>query len=298
MQKQLEQVLLDSCYTEIRALKPGNVSLYSHGHGMRPADFFRSAQVIAPIICDPSLAVGKRIHDAMLATFQAVGCNTNLGILLLAAPLIKAFECRLPEECLQVALGRVLMDLSVEDAQQTFRAICIASPGGLGDSARHDVHREATVTLLEAMRESADRDSIARQYTNGFEQIFGLGVAAIKTHLQKHTDNAWERRWALVNCYFKLMSNLPDSHIYRKHGKETAENIRKRAECVESSLKACENRALTVPRLLQFDSELKIGGINPGTSADLTVGSLLAYQLDNLIEYGNKGWEEPGFSRE
>jgi ATP:dephospho-CoA triphosphoribosyl transferase len=34
--------------------------------------------------------------------------------------------------------------------------------------------------------------------------------------------------------------------------------------------------------LLNFDKELKRVGVNPGTSADLTVASLLAFHLERL----------------
>lgn len=289
-------MLLHSCETEIRALKPGNVSLYAHGHGMHPADFFLSARVSAPILANSSLGVGQRIMQAVQATRQAVSCNTNLGIVLLAAPLIRAYETRQECETLQSALQRVLSDLSIEDAEYAFRGISIAAPGGLGNSTKNDVHAAAEVTLLQAMQTAANRDSIAEQYSNGYQQIFNLAVPTIHSHLEKHGNSAWEWRWAAANCYLKLFANRVDSHVFRKHGKKTAEIVRKRAEDVESSIKACENRALSVPHLLQFDSELKRKEINPGTSADLTVGGLLAYQMEHLVAYGNKGWEEPRFS--
>ncbi|MFP3607729.1 triphosphoribosyl-dephospho-CoA synthase, partial [Paraburkholderia sp. SIMBA_053] len=60
-----------------------------------------------------------------------------------------------------------------------YRAIALANPGGLGDAPEQSVHAPPTVDLREAMSLAAERDSIARQYANGFADIFGLGLGAI-----------------------------------------------------------------------------------------------------------------------
>jgi len=52
---------------------------------------------------------------------------------------------------------------------------------------------------------------------------------------------------------------------------------------VETGFKACENPANAIALLQDFDNKLKRGGLNPGTSADLTVASLLAFHLDHLL---------------
>ena len=57
---------------------------------MEVAHFERAAEAAAGPIADPSLSVGKRILRATEASFAATGLNTNLGIVLLCAPLAKA----------------------------------------------------------------------------------------------------------------------------------------------------------------------------------------------------------------
>ena len=59
---------------------------------MTVADFIRSAEVSAPLLCRAGAPLGQRIRDAAAATRDAVGQNTNLGILLLCGPLAMAAE--------------------------------------------------------------------------------------------------------------------------------------------------------------------------------------------------------------
>ena len=81
-----------ACLAELDALKPGNVHAYAAGHRMVVADFVASADVSAPALAQDGAGVGTRIQEGVAATMAAVGQNTNLGILLLCAPLAAAAE--------------------------------------------------------------------------------------------------------------------------------------------------------------------------------------------------------------
>ena len=109
---------------EIKAFKPGNVSIYSAGHGMCYGDFATSADCIAPILAQAGLSVGERILSSVQATRQAVDCNTNLGIVLLFAPLCHSYLRGAGE--LQKNLKLTLKRLTVNDFQQVFKAIQVA----------------------------------------------------------------------------------------------------------------------------------------------------------------------------
>src|SRR6516225_5568568 len=82
---QVRSAYLAACRAELQALKPGNVHVFAAGHGMSIADFEASAVASAGALSDPALPVGERI-------LRAVDCNTNLGLLLLAAPLAAAAQ--------------------------------------------------------------------------------------------------------------------------------------------------------------------------------------------------------------
>ena len=179
MSTPVEAAFLDACRAELEALKPGNVHRHAAGHGMTVDDFLCSAEVAAPAIAAKGEPVGRRILGAVEATRAAVGQNTNLGILLLCAPLALAAERAAGPAALWPALEEVLASLTVDDARLAYRAIRLASPGGLGRSDAADVQDEPVITLLEAMRLAAERDRIAWNYTNGFADIRDTGLPAL-----------------------------------------------------------------------------------------------------------------------
>jgi triphosphoribosyl-dephospho-CoA synthase len=134
----VEQAYLRACRAELAALKPGNVHVHAAGHDMTVTDFEMSAQASATAMAAARLTVGQRILEAIRRTRSVVASNTNLGIVLLSAPLAQA-ALMPPGPDLRRRLGRVLEELTVDDAEQAFAAIRLANPGGLGRSAQHDV---------------------------------------------------------------------------------------------------------------------------------------------------------------
>jgi triphosphoribosyl-dephospho-CoA synthase len=266
-----------ACRDELDAPKPGNVHCFADGHRMTAADFVRSAEAAAGPLTRPGQSVGTRIAGAVEATLAAVGANTNLGIILLCAPLAAAAERGGAD--LAAALARELEALDRADADLAFRAIVRAAPAGLGRAERHDVFAPATVTLREAMAEAADRDRIARQYATGFADVFGLGLPALTGALPRMPHP----RWATLAVYLTFLSRFPDSHVLRKHGAAAAEETRRAAAELRARWEAGEAPERLLPDLLAWDAALKARGINPGTSADLTVATLFAHRLRNIL---------------
>jgi triphosphoribosyl-dephospho-CoA synthase len=272
----------DACRMEIEALKPGNVHLFADGHGMSAAQFMMSAEVSSAPLTDPRLPVGQRILEAVRATRLAVATNTNLGIILLSGPLICAAEMtggpphhnRLHDDRLHDALDAVLRSMSMDDTRAVFEAIVAAAPGGLGEAA-NDVRQEPKVHLLEAMREAAGRDMIARQYVTCFGDVFDVGLAALDGALARGEVGMWPT----VFAYMAFLAGFPDSHVVRNHGAEAANRSRQEALAVQAALHANDDEAARIRLLMQLDRRLKTDNINPGTSADLTVATLLVHLL-------------------
>jgi triphosphoribosyl-dephospho-CoA synthase len=268
-------VFKSACLAELEALKPGNVHVFADGHGMQVQDFMQSAEVAAGPISRSESTVGQRILHAIQATKQAVGCNTNLGIVLLAAPLIQAanLDAFIP---FKNRLAQVLGNLTQQDAVEAFEAIRTASPAGLGQRKQHDVNELPQCTLLEAMIEASADDLIARQYANLYEDVY-LGLAHYQAMLER-----WQRSaWAVTAVYLYCMANFIDSHIMRKYGISVAEQVKHQAADHHQAMFRCENPKTYMGELLAWDQALKAKGINPGTSADLTVSVLLLASLLN-----------------
>jgi len=263
----------EACLAELDAPKPGNVHRYAAGHQMSVADFIRAAEASADAIALSGARIGTRIRGAVSATQAAVGINANLGIILLCAPLAAAAEAR--GDALRARLAVVLDRLDVGDAADAFAAIAAAKPGGLGRAVRHDVNEPPVVTLLQAMAEAADRDSIARQYATGFEDVFALGLPVLTAARSRYT----EPRWATLAVFLAYLAAFADTHLLRKFDAATAEAVRNEAQIWRRRFEAASDPATLLVELLAWDSALKARGLNPGTSADLTVATLFAASL-------------------
>jgi triphosphoribosyl-dephospho-CoA synthase len=267
--KTIAEAYTASCLAELEALKPGNVHRHAAGHGMTSSDFEISARVSAPAIARAGVRVGARVLEAVTATRAAVGQNTNLGIILLCAPLAAAAE---RHGLLHESLVAVLAELDLDDARSTFAAIAAANPGGLGRTDRHDVRTAPTINLRDAMAAAADRDLVARQYASDFKDVFGLGRSAYAKAVETSD------KFAAEAVYLGFLSALPDSHIARKFGVGVAIDVRDDAAARVSAL-ASAGSAERAHALAAWDAALKTRGLNPGACADLTVATLFAAYL-------------------
>jgi triphosphoribosyl-dephospho-CoA synthase len=271
-----------ACLAELDAPKPGNVHIFADGHRMTAAEFVASADAAAPRLSASGARVGARILGAVEATSEAVGANTNLGIILLCAPLAAAAENDISD--LRASLIEVLQRLDTKDAELTYRAIVLAAPAGLGRSERHDVFGPAIVSLLDAMTEASGRDRVARQYATSFADVFEVGMPRLEAAVVQYAD----LRWATLATYLEFLSAFPDTHIARKHGAPAADRVCDAAAALQRSLHATEHPETLLPDLLTWDAALKADGINPGTSADLTVATLFANRLNVVLPSKHK----------
>lgn len=273
--EQLAQAYKNACIGELQALKPGNVHVFADGHGMTIRDFIKSADASAAVIAQPDCSVGERIFSAIDATQKTVGLNTNLGLVLLCAPLIQAALVGDSVQSLEKNLSAVLSGLSINDAILAAQAIVLANPAGLGNVSAHDVHQLPKVTLLEMMRTAQHQDRIAWQYANGFSDVLGFGLQRYDESMSKWQNQAW----ATTAVYLGFVSRQLDTHIVRKYGNLFAEAVVIEAQAMEAAHRLAENPKLIQKQLLEWDASLKARNINPGTSADLTVATLLTKLL-------------------
>lgn len=271
------ELFLRACWLDVAVRKPGNVSVFSAGHRMQAQQFVASAQAAADPLLHSGARIGERLDAAMTATWQAAGCNTNLGILLLCAPIAAAAEhegaCR-DAAALHRAIGQTLAALDIDDARGAYRAIARANPGGLGGAPEQDVHDEPSVGLREAMALAADRDRIAWQYAHDFGDLFDTGLARLPRGFALMSGAFGEAADAATACavqrvFLGYLGGIPDSHIVRKHGEAVAHTVMAAAQ----RWLAAENPG-DDPAFAAWDESLKAQGINPGTSADLTVATL------------------------
>lgn len=269
-----------ACEIELQAFKPGNVSVYAEGHDMTVDDFRVSADVSAAAICHPDYSLGEKIYYAVKATRTAVGCNTNLGIVLLCAPLVQAVTAADAGTDLRLSLEQVLQQTTVADANWVFKAISLAAPGGLGKSEQQDVHTEAEMTLREAMQLAAHKDRIALQYVSSYKDVFELAILRYNLALNRFGIS----KWAALSVYTALLSHYPDSHIERKYGDQFNELVMQSMEELDRELSNTDDPENLVGLLFNLDQDFKSRGVNPGTTADLTVVTVFSVLLGRLLK--------------
>jgi triphosphoribosyl-dephospho-CoA synthase len=263
-----------ACRFEVTAPKAGNVRPGREFADLRCVDFWESAEAIKPIFEQaPSQSVGQTVLEALQATRAVVSSNTNLGIVLLLAPLAAVPR----DQSLRAGIGSVLGVLKVEDSRQVFEAIRLVKPGGLGRVSDQDVVAEPTLPLRQIMALAAERDLVASQYANDFEDVFDCGLPALLDGFQRFGN----LQDAIVFTHLTFLCSFGDSLILRKRGREEAASARAMAcgvlnagwPTTESGREAFE----------AFDAWLREFGNarNPGTSADLVTACLFAEFREN-----------------
>ncbi|MGH2885887.1 MAG: triphosphoribosyl-dephospho-CoA synthase [Solirubrobacteraceae bacterium] len=260
-----------ACLLEVSAAKPGNITPAHNFSDTTYADMVRSALALGPVFARRRArrrSVGELIGDGVDATAGVAGANTNLGIVLLFAPLVHAEATRPRSESLRSATERILGQLDVDDAAAAFAAIVRARPGGLGEAPEHDVRAPASVGLREAMAAAAHRDSIASEYATGYAIVFDTGLPLLTEAL---ADGA-PTLDAIVSLHLGLLASHPDTLIERKAGASAAREVSAAAREVRAGTRTLE----------EFDASLRGPDhrLNPGTTADLVAGTLLAAVLN------------------
>jgi triphosphoribosyl-dephospho-CoA synthase len=269
-----------ACLLEASAEKPGNVTPTHAFYDMSYEDFLRGAVTLGPEMARAGeRSVGATIVAAIAARSRWTRANTNLGIVLLFAPLARA--ALTGNGNLRDSLSAVLRRLTVDDACAAYAAIRLASPGGLEAEVEHDVRAEPTVTLRQAMASAAHRDSIAAEYGSDYAITFERGLPILKSVLARdvRTDQA------VVQTYLELLAAVPDTLIARKRGLDTAQAVSEEAaQVVDAGGVFSEEGRRAVARFDIYLRSQADNSLNPGTTADLIAATLFVALLEGVLK--------------
>ena len=268
---EISQLVQMTCAMEVSAPKPGNVNRRHDFERSTFEEFLLSGIAIGPAFADAGRStVGEIILNAVLASKKHYRSNTNLGIILLLAPLAKACLAASDFNDIRTKLQKTLDALTIEDAELAYEAIRIANPGGLGLVAKADIGEKPTIPFLEAMAFAKERDSIAWEYATNYEITFEIGLPALKTALSRGASSPN----AIVQAYLSMLSRIPDSHIARKKGIDAAEVVSlKAAQIILRGGIFTEKGLMGIEAFDQF-LRAPSQSLNPGTSADLTAAAI------------------------
>ena len=265
-----------ACLLEASAPKPGNVSPGRHFSDLRYEEFLASAAAIgAPLAEAGTRPLGATVRLAIDATARWTRSNTNLGIVLLLAPLARAALTESGDADLRGAVRRVLDATTIDDARDVYAAIRRAAPAGLGRVGDQDVAGEPTRTLADVMRLAAERDAIAREYATAFESTFLTGVPALA---RARADGlSWDA--AIVETFLTLLAAVTDTHIARRGGAAMAADVsdQARTALAAGGVRTAEGRGA----IERMDRRLRDARhlANPGAAADLTAAAVFVVLL-------------------
>lgn len=259
-----------ACLLEAMSPKAGNVYPGRPYSDVSFVDFVTAAEITSEQMRDSSQSISERMLHAVEQTVSVAKTNVNLGMVLLLGPLVAADEVMIGRgvtrgiEAWPTAIGETLATMDGSDGRNIFRAIHVASAGGLGAARCMDVNKtRGEVDIVAAMTLARHRDRIARQYADGFADLIETIVPVVGQSISQSGDLLGGIRHAQL----LLLRSEPDSLIARKNGTEVAAAIQKRAGTID----------LNDPTsVAAFDNFLRSDGnrLNPGTTADLIAAAL------------------------
>lgn len=309
----LGQAVQLACQWEVVAAKPGNVHRGADFEDLNLVDFLSSATAVGHFVgqeANRHLELGSMVLGMIRATRRLVNSNTNLGICLLFAPMVKAFH-QLPEQssgkpnvdsgALRESLQQTLDKATADDTQAIYQAIAMAQPGSLGTSKNSDVQHPESLTQadtpLHVMGLAEARDSIAHEYVTGFRITWELSLPTLTSLLHAR----YPLRWVVIGTFIHLLSEVPDTLIARKVGRDWANRIADHARTIRDSWWQTsvpdwpafrEQSEVAITAALQdLDFLLRSDGNrrNPGTTADLVAAGLLLAILTGVLPT-NQSW--------
>ena len=276
-ENQVKMAFEYACKLDVLSIKPGNVFLDHPAYGMSHKDFLQSSMACSDIICEKNMDIGIKILESVKASMDVVGCNTNLGIILLCVPIVEAIYYDKEHKFQQNNLKKIINSIDSKQTKAIYKAINIANAGGMGKKDKFDLNTKKSLdfTLSEAMNFASSYDYIANEYKNYFDNI----INEVAINWRNYFNLMQSGECATTATFLKLISFNPDSLIARKYDIDTAKEVSNRFKTLSEEYCELKNPNILNNKLLLLDSELKIQGLNPGTTADVVVASIFLNRL-------------------
>ena len=276
-ENQVKMAFEYACKLDVFSIKPGNVLIDYPAYGMTHKDFLQSSMACSDIVCEHNMDIGKKILECVKASIDVVGCNTNLGIILLCVPIIEAIYLDKEHKFRQSNLKIVLDGINVKQTKSIYKAINTANAGGMGSKNKFDLKNNKTpdFRLMEAMKFASKYDYIAAEYSIYFDNI----INNISKNWRKYFKYMNNAECATTATFLQQIATNPDSLIARKYDLNVAKQVSERFKSLAEEYCDLKNPNILNNQLLLMDSELKIQGLNPGTTADVVVASIFLNRL-------------------
>ncbi|MFC1787023.1 triphosphoribosyl-dephospho-CoA synthase [Halobacteriota archaeon] len=254
--------------------KPGNIDRDHDFDDTKYEHFLASAISAGPVFERAAISkkcIGSFIRELIEeSTRWQNGGNTHFGAFLLLTPLVIAAgngEVK--------SVNKVVQDTSVEDAVELYKAfrsidvrVSSIKELSIDDPNSTKELRRRGLTLYDIMKISAKYDAIAHEWTNDFKRTF-RGASILEKNVGERNMND-----AIIFTYLTLLSERPDTLIQSKFGVDKAIQVSEKAS------QLIENWNLDAIR--DFDEKLIRERVNPGSTADMVIGSLFITLLGGV----------------
>ena len=276
-ENQVKMAFEYACKLDVFSIKPGNVFLNHPAYGMSHKDFLQSSMACSDIMCEQNMDIGLKILESVKASMDVVGCNTNLGIILLCVPIVETVYMDKEHKFDQNNLKIVIDNINYKQTKSIYKAINLANAGGMSSKEEFDLksNKSENFTLFEAMNFAKTYDYIASEYTNYFYNI----INTISKNWRNYFKLMNNGECATTATFLQQIISNPDSLIARKYDLSTAKEVSERFKEIADEYCALKDPNILNNKLLLLDSELKIQGLNPGTTADVVVASIFLNRL-------------------
>jgi triphosphoribosyl-dephospho-CoA synthase len=262
-----------ACILEATAPKAGNVYPGREFDDLTYLDFVTAAEIAASCFDQSTTSFSHAVLAASERIAETVGTNVNLGILLLLGPIVESDS---PDDGpprsraqWQTRMTTTLASLTADDTSRLYDAINAAAPGGMGHVDDMDLSGTPPRNFMAAMRAAKSWDRIARNYADGFSDLFETVVPLLARSIEHETDLLT----GIVIAHLGLLAAEPDTLIVRKFGPEVALNVQQRANFDPKDAEKRESFDLFL-RTGETDRLGKTSRLNPGTTADLIAAGL------------------------
>jgi triphosphoribosyl-dephospho-CoA synthase len=254
--------------------KPGNVDRIHDFEDVTYEHFLGSSVGLFPAFrkaASKEHNVGDLILNAVQAsaTWQRAG-NCHFGAILLLIPLCAAASRSSTIPQLKANVKKIVESTTTIDAirfYESFRSVNVRVQEkhylDVNDPESVRNIQKQKLTLLDVMEISSSNDTIAKEWIEGFPRTF-YGAELFR----RFEESGHGLNKSIVCLFLSLLSEAPDTLVAKKFGIGIA---------LEVSAKATQ--ALKNGNIEDFDKELIARRINPGTTADLVIGSLFVTLL-------------------
>jgi len=248
---------------------PGTGSRYVDGRVAHESRVLSVGSVSDALASSDRRGVGETVLDATRSSVSLAGFADPRGAGYLA-PLARA---ALRGE----SSASVLANLGHAEISPFALALEIGGEQALAGALSYALGAGKDATLRDAMRFSAGRHALAREYARDFEVTRELARPALLTALSR-ADSV---RGALVHAYLEVLSEVPDLDVAGRAGRHEAEEVSRMAHGVLKAGGVHSRRGL--------EGTANLGGLlraEPRLSPTTTEYPVIAAAFLVALEYG------------